>query len=58
MENNEFSFSPTPETEQDIYTETVQTMASCMAMLECMERCRAESARETMYQGGDVDAEP
>lgn len=37
---NEFGFNPTPETEQDIYTEAIQTMASCMAMLECMERSR------------------
>lgn len=40
---NEFGFNPTPETEQDIYTETVQTMASCMAMLECIERNRGKS---------------
>ena len=39
---NEFGFNPAPETEQDIYTEAIQTMASCMAMLECMERCRAK----------------
>lgn len=38
---NEFGFNPTPETEQDIYTEAIQTMASCMAMLECMERAKA-----------------
>ena len=37
---NEFSFNPTPKTEQDIYNETIQTMASCMAMLECIERSR------------------
>lgn len=35
---NEFGFNPTPEREHDIYTETIQTMASCMAMLECMQR--------------------
>lgn len=37
---NEFGFNPTPETEQDIYTEAIRTMASCMAMLECVERSR------------------
>lgn len=37
---NEFSFNPTPKTEQDIYTETIQTMASCLAMLECMQRSK------------------
>lgn len=41
---NEFGFNPTPEREQDIYTEAVQTMASCMAMLECMERSRKREA--------------
>lgn len=35
---NEFGFSPTPETEEQICTEAIHTMASCMAMLECMER--------------------
>lgn len=35
---NEFIFNPTPETEQDIYAEAIQTMASCMAMLECRRR--------------------
>ena len=43
---NEFGFNPTPQTEQDIYTEAIQTMASCMAMLECMERCRQKSKAE------------
>lgn len=37
---NEFGFDPIPEKEQEIYTEAIQTMASCMAMLECMERLR------------------
>lgn len=37
---NEFSFNATPEAEQQIYTETIHTMASCMAMLECMERSK------------------
>lgn len=37
---NEFGFNPTPEKEQDIYTEAIQTMASCMAMLECIERSK------------------
>lgn len=37
---NEFGFNPTPETEEQIYTEAIHTMASCMAMLECMERRR------------------
>lgn len=40
---NEFGFHPKPETEQDIYTEAIHTMASCMAMLECMERMRAQA---------------
>lgn len=35
---NEYGFKPTPETKQEIYKEAIQTMASCMAMLECMER--------------------
>lgn len=43
---NEFSFNPTPETEQDIYTEAIQTMASCMAMLECMERAKGANAQK------------
>lgn len=42
---NEFSFNPTPETAQDIYTEAIQTMASCMAMLECMERAKGANAQ-------------
>jgi len=37
---NEFGFDPTPETEEQIYTEAIHTMASCMAMLECMKRAR------------------
>lgn len=37
---NEFGFNPTLDREQDIYTEAIQTIASCMAMLECMERNR------------------
>lgn len=37
---NEFRFNPTAETEQEIYTETIQTIAVCMAMLECIERQR------------------
>ena len=35
---NEFGFDPTPEIEERIYTEAIHAMASCMAMLECMER--------------------
>lgn len=35
---NELGFSPIPEIEERIYKEAIQTMASCMAMLECMER--------------------
>lgn len=35
---NEFGFNPMPETEQEIYSEAIQTIASCMAMIECMER--------------------
>lgn len=42
---NEFGFNPTPETEQDIYTEAIQTMASCMAMLECMEAAKAQRSQ-------------
>ena len=37
---NEFGFNPTHETEEQIYTEAIHTMASCMAMLECIERNR------------------
>lgn len=37
---NEFGFNQTPEAEQQIYTEAIHTMASCMAMLECIERSR------------------
>lgn len=37
---NEFGFYPVRETEDQIYTEAIHTMASCMAMLECMERLR------------------
>ena len=40
---NEFSFNPTPETEDQIYTEAIQTMASCMAMLECIEKNRGNN---------------
>ena len=40
---NEFGFDHTPETEQEIFNEAIQTIASCMAMLECMERCRSNS---------------
>ena len=38
---NEYGFNPTPETRLDIYTEAIQTMASCMAMLECIGRGKA-----------------
>lgn len=37
---NEFMFNPSRKTEDDIYKEAIQTMASCMAMLECVERAR------------------
>lgn len=37
---NEFGFNPTRKTEDDIYKEAIHTMASCMAMLECIERAR------------------
>lgn len=37
---NEFGFDPKEETISDIYTEAIQTMASCMAMLECIERSK------------------
>lgn len=42
---NEFGFNPTLETKQDVYSETIQTIASCMAMLECME-CACTAARK------------
>ena len=35
---NEYGFNSIPETKKEIYIETIQTMASCMAMLECMAR--------------------
>ncbi|MCH5261615.1 MAG: hypothetical protein J1F42_01755 [Lachnospiraceae bacterium] len=47
---NEFGFNPTHETEQDIYTEAIQTMASCMAMLEHMERSRANKETDLRKQ--------
>lgn len=37
---NEFGFNPIPEVEEQIYTEAIHVMASCMAMLECIERNR------------------
>lgn len=37
---NEFGFNPTLEAEEQIYVEAIHTMASCMAMLECIERQR------------------
>lgn len=37
---NEFLFNPTPDTEEQICVEAIHTMASCMAMLECIERQR------------------
>ncbi len=37
---NEFGFNPTEKNEHEIYMETIQTMACCMAMLECMDRLR------------------
>ncbi|MBD5549493.1 MAG: hypothetical protein HDQ97_19295 [Lachnospiraceae bacterium] len=40
---NEFGFNPTPDTEEQIYTEAIHTMASCMAMLECIERNRSKN---------------
>lgn len=46
---NEFGFNPTPQTEQDIYTEAIQTMASCMAMLECMERNKPEQSNKKRF---------
>lgn len=44
---NEFGFNPTRETEDEIYTEAIHTMASCMAMLECVERMRELSKYDT-----------
>lgn len=43
---NEFGFDPTPEKEEQIYTEAIHTMASCMAMLECMERMRSRRQQD------------
>ena len=40
---NEFSFNATYENEQQIYVEAIQTMATCMAMLECIDRLRKQS---------------
>lgn len=40
---NEFGFNPTPKTKQDIYIEAIQTIASCMAMLEYMERAHTDA---------------
>lgn len=37
---NEYRFNPTRAAEDEIYKEAIQTMASCMAMLENIERCR------------------
>lgn len=37
---NEFMFNPSRKTEDDIYKEAIQIMASCMAMLERIERAR------------------
>lgn len=37
---NEFGFYADHQKEQEIYQEAIHTMASCMAMLECMERKR------------------
>lgn len=37
---NEFLFNPTPDTGEQICVEAIHTMASCMAMLECIERQR------------------
>lgn len=44
---NEFGFNPTPKTEKQIYTEAIHTMASCMAMLESIERQRNTGARRS-----------
>ena len=43
---NEFGFNPTLEKEQDIYTEAIHAMASCMAMIECIERQRKQEGVE------------
>ena len=44
---NEFGFCPTREMEEQIYTEAIHTMASCMAMIECIERQKNCERRET-----------
>lgn len=37
---NEYDFRPSLDTENKIIEETIQTMASCMAMIECIYRNR------------------
>ncbi len=51
---NEFGFDPTPRREQDIYTEAIQTIASCVAMLECMKRNRAAAQNNNK---GDLESD-
>lgn len=48
---NEFGFNPMPETEQEIYTEAIQTVASCLAMLECMQRNKNVGRKEEDLHG-------
>lgn len=59
---NEFLFNPAPDTEEQICVEAIHTMASCMAMLECIERQRGafremeKPIKTSMEQQQDVCA--
>lgn len=52
---NEYGFKRRPETKQNIYTEAIQTMASCMAMLECMER-EMEAERRKLAEMTEIES--
>lgn len=41
---NEFLFHATPENEQKVYDEAIQTAASCTALCECILRARGMEA--------------
>lgn len=48
---NEHGFDPTTGTEKNIYTEAIQVMASCMAMLECIDRLSAnDPGKDNPYE--------
>ena len=51
---NEFGFNPTPEIEEQIYIESIHTMASCMAMLECLERMRCGKLEKKILYGSVI----